>query len=69
MKQATNEPENKYYTTNEAAAILGLGSDSLRIKIRAGAIPANKRGGRFVVSQSSIDRYLAGVPFVPKVKK
>lgn len=56
----------KYHSTNEAAAILGIGSDHLRKKIRDGEIQANKRCGRFVLTDVHIQGYLQGTPYRPK---
>ena len=54
------------YTCNQAAHILGMSSDNLRLLARLGRVACNKQGRKFFFSQSQIDRYRQGVPYQPK---
>ena len=68
-----NEKE-QVFTCNEAAHLLSVSTDHLRMLARTGKIACNKRNNRFFCfSQSQLDKYLdqykRSVPFIPKHKK
>lgn len=58
----------KVYTTEQVANILGLAPISVRDACRIGRIPCNRRGGRFVVTETQLRDYLTGQPYQPKPK-
>lgn len=55
----SNEIE-KLYTTVEASAHLGLGSDTIRLLCRTKKISHRKVGRKFYLSAANINEYLAG---------
>lgn len=56
----------KFYTTSEAASLLGVGADVVRQYIRLGKLEANRRGNRFVLTAAQIKTYMQGKPYRPK---
>lgn len=46
-------------TLNEAAALLGLAPQTLRVQVHAGKLHATKRGRDWWVTPSEVERYRA----------
>jgi excisionase family DNA binding protein len=50
-------PIEEYYTTSEAAEILGLAAGSVRDAVRRGAITVTRLAGRNLISAHELERY------------
>jgi len=50
-----------YYTTTEAAALLGLAASTVRDAVRRGRVAVERVGGRNLVAAAEIARYRAEV--------
>lgn len=60
----------KLYSTLEAAAMLHIGVDTLRLKIRKNEIDCRKIGPRkYWFSAENINKYLHGTPIKAKGKR
>lgn len=57
------------YDCNSAAHMLKISTDHLRLLARAGKIACNKRGKKFIFTQSQLDAYRVGKPYMPAGKK
>lgn len=45
----TNEKTNMLYDVNDAAKLLGISRQAVNNRIRAGIIPAIKKGGSYII--------------------
>lgn len=50
-----------YYTTTEAAELLGLSPPSVRDAVRRGRLHTERKGGRNLIVAEEVDRYRAEV--------
>ena len=56
------------YDCNSASHVMKISTDHLRMLARAGKIACNKRGRKFIFTQSQLDAYRYGEPYTPKTK-
>jgi excisionase family DNA binding protein len=53
-----DRPRRAAYTVREVAALLGLSPGTTYALVRAGAIPARRMGGRWIVPKQRFDDWL-----------
>jgi excisionase family DNA binding protein len=53
-----DQPRRAAYTVREVAALLGLSPGTTYALIRAGAVPARRMGGRWIVPKRRFHRWL-----------
>jgi excisionase family DNA binding protein len=58
MRSDPNQPDRAAYTVPEAARLLGLSRGNAYALVRAGAIPAMRIGGRWIVPKHRFHSWL-----------
>ena len=56
-----SESKGEYYTTEEAAAILGKGKRTIQVYCKEGVLEAHKDGKGWKISRESVEKYQEGV--------
>jgi excisionase family DNA binding protein len=60
LARPDDKPRRAAYTVREVAVILGLSPGTTYTLVRAGAIPARRMGGRWIVPKRRFHRWLNG---------
>ena len=54
----TLPPEKEFYSTQEAAAVIGISSRTVKRIIRTGELPIHKIGRRTIIHRADLERLL-----------
>jgi excisionase family DNA binding protein len=67
--QALAHDQSAIIPLKEAAALLGVSRDAIRMRVRRGQMPARKFGRQYIFLRSEFEAYLQDLPRVGETSK